>query len=639
MSRPTTCSAVEVRLLVFAAILLPTCDISAQAAAKLLQHAESELSESTLQEQWDARWAEMNGTRLVIAETWNSQRRLPTAEEIKAKRGPNADGTLRYDAGLLILSFARTAKSGATGTIAVAPFARDGALSGWQCGNAPRLVRDRRLSDSDPARQTTVASNILPRQCRPDYLEPDTHDPIDLYLFLPNGAGKAVPAIGAHVRRVRSLLERLHSASPATVRVTELDPSNSQGAREQAARFGIESVEVPGIDQPVIFGLAARNALGGESIIPFLNPERAGDLEHDLAAMVISLHSPRPRVGLIAASIPIQDPSGTAKGFHESLGKQYTLRALASTADRIDSDIDVLIVVQPDVLGPDTIYAIDQYVLRGGRLLMMVDPMIIAVDGNAGSARPAAKGNGLDRLFASWGIAFDPSKVVVDRGLGVSKQDSDGSVTVSPVTLGLGPSEMNRKDTASKYLQSVILDAPGVLDLQGPKGRSGLVAQALLSSSQEAVLIESSKIAASAAPSKAIEDPATPRRYVLAARLSGNFRSAFPERTGSGHLPESARTGGIVLIADIDIATDRTWISTRGSGKDVESAPFANNGDFLLNVVDQFASESSLSTIAWGSECLSNLRECRPQTVPPIPATLRHESAEPQVGDGHEAPR
>lgn len=435
-------------------------------------------------------------------------------------------------------------------------------------------------------------------------------EPINLYLFYSDKATQNLPQLRTYYTRVREMLQEMASRSDGKLRLETIDPLPFSEDEDRAASFGLQAVPISLGGDKVFFGLAGTNSTNGQAVIPFLQPDKEAFLEYDVAKLIHELETPqKPVVGLLS-NLPLApgfDPATQQArqpwAVYQQWSQLFDLRALdAATLKDIEPDIKLLIVVQPKGLSEDAQYAIDQFVLRGGHLLAFVDPNAEMDQSGADPNNPMAammadKSSDLPKLFKAWGLNYDPRKVVLDRSLAVPISVSE---TRAPVRhagiLGLTSAELNHDDVVTANLDSINLSSAGSFELDAAAGDVTLTP--LLQSTPDAMSVPSERL-------RMLMDPATllagyqpgGTPFVLAARLSGKFHTAFPERDGEGALKESKAPAQILLVADTDILSDRLWVQVRSFfGQQIMNA-FANNGDFAVNAVDNLAGSGDLISI------------------------------------------
>jgi ABC-type uncharacterized transport system involved in gliding motility auxiliary subunit len=262
-----------------------------------------------------------------------------------------------------------------------------------------------------------------------------------------------------------------------------------------------------------------------------------------------------------------------------------------------DDALKVVLLIHPKHLSDDALYAIDQYVLRGGHLVVFVDP-----DAEMDNA-PLIDSHGivddhdsdLRRLFETWGVVYDPTKVVLDRSQALTIELNGNSVS-HPAMLGLGPQDLNHDDVVTASLQRVNFSTAGFFEL-APDTKARMVP--LVQTSDEAAVVPAQRARDAASDPASLLDNYEPthERYVLAARLRDTFHTAFPERRERGHLAQAAAPGEVVLVADTDLLSDRLWIDVQPLLGQQQLTPFANNGDFVANIVDNLGGSTALLSI------------------------------------------
>ncbi|HRQ64113.1 MAG TPA: Gldg family protein [Xanthomonadaceae bacterium] len=433
-------------------------------------------------------------------------------------------------------------------------------------------------------------------------------EPINLYFFYSDRGTQNIPFLRSYAQRVREFLEEVASASRGKVRLSVIDPLPFSEDEDRASGYGLQAVPT-GTGESIFFGLAGTNALDGQAAIPFFQPDKETFLEYDVAKLIHSLGEPvRPVVGVISR-LPMTggfDPN--ARQMREpwavlsELRQIFDVRELNHGATEIDPEVQVLMLVHPKELSEDTLYAIDQFVLRGGRLVAFIDPFAETDDSamdpeNPSAAMFASRSSQVGRLFDAWGIEFDADQVVLDRGTALAVSVAQGRPPQRhPAILGLGPGFLNNEDVVSAQLSSINMASAGHLRV---KEDATLELVPLIQSSRDAMAASADRLRFLAAdPSSLFQEfAASNEHYVLAGRLSGSLKTAFPGRSGDGHLAESATDVQMIVVADTDILTDRLWVQvTPFLGQRIMNA-FANNGDFIVNAIDNMTGSSALISV------------------------------------------
>ncbi len=438
--------------------------------------------------------------------------------------------------------------------------------------------------------------------------------PLRLTLYFSAHAARDLPQLRSYEQRVREMLQEMVARSHGHIRLQVVDPVPYSDDEASAQGSGLTAASGGSNGERVFFGLAGSAMSGslegdaGEErtaertlAISFFDPAREAFLEYDIAKLLYELNQQhKPQVGILT-SLPLQgnaalgDPPWAAI---DQLGQLFTLRTLdAATLERVDPAIKVLLVIHPGALSESAQYALDQYVLRGGQLAVFVDP-------DAEMARPVLGGHdaaqpddaGLARLFAAWGVAYDPRQVVLDRSRALQIELAGNSLN-HPAMLDLGAAEINHDDVITSSLQRIDVSTAGHFDLTATASTR---LSPLLQSSADAHLVSRQAVRAAVGDPTALLRGYTPdnAHYVLAARLHGPFVSAFPERAGQpGHRARSDAHAEVILMADTDLLTDRLWLEPQTILGQTMMRVFANNGDFVTNLVDNLSGSSALLSV------------------------------------------
>src|SRR6202451_2833964 len=251
----------------------------------------------------------------------------------------------------------------------------------------------------------------------------DLKEPVNLYFYFSRDeAAKQSPLILPYAARVREFLEEIAARAGGKINLHVVDPQPFSDDEDRAAEFGLQPLPVGNGGESVYFGLAGTNSTDGRTSIPSFTPDREEFLEYDVAKLIQELGTPKkPVIGLMS-SIGLQGQFNPATGqmgepwpIYTQLQQLFNLRTLMLDLDHIDKHVDVLLVVHPKQLPPKTLYAIDQFVMRGRRLLLLVDPNSGADLSGQDPSNPLAgamanHSSDLQPLLGTWGIDYDPSK-------------------------------------------------------------------------------------------------------------------------------------------------------------------------------------------------------------------------------------
>lgn len=433
-------------------------------------------------------------------------------------------------------------------------------------------------------------------------------DPVTLKLYYSEHATAELQQFRSYATRVRELLEEIAARSDGKVTLEVIDPEPFSEAEDQAAAYGLRAIPLGSTGDNLYFGLVASNSTDGESLMPFIQPDKEAFLEYDVAKLVSSLGSAdRPVVALVSGLPmgPHMDPSGRSEPgwvIDRQLRELFELRRLQGMPSDIAEDVDLLLLVHPKDVPEHTLVAIDQFVLRGGRLLVFLDPDAEADQSGVNPLDPLSaavpQASHLGPLFQAWGIQFDPTRVVLDERHALQVQpDPNGPPVRHMAVLGLGPEALNQDDVVSAELANLHFSTVGTLGLAR---ESNLDMEPLAQSSRRAALADVVAVREAVADPDSLREGFKPgaEPLVLAARFTGELKTAFPDRVGEDrHLAASAGPVNMIVVADTDVLTDRLWVQVNDFlGEPVYNA-FANNGDFVFNAVDNLVGNADLIAV------------------------------------------
>lgn len=442
-------------------------------------------------------------------------------------------------------------------------------------------------------------------------------EPINLYFFFSPRATDQYPSLRTYGTRVQEFLEELAARSDGKLRLNVIDPQPFSEEEDRAAELGVRPVPIGSTGTQLYFGLAGTNSTDGRAAIEFFDPAKEEFLEYDVAKLIYQLANPKkPVVGLLSG-LPI------TAGFDPMSGQMrepwivvaqtqqlFTVRNLdARTLKRIDPEIDVLMLVHPKDLPPAAQFAIDQFALRGGRILAFVDPIAEADTAGADPANPMSamftdKSSKPGKLLETWGIEFDPKSVVADAQYGLTVSMNASSPPVRHLgILGLDAASLDQSDVVTAGLSNVNVATAGYLR---PKQDAGIEFTPLLQSSTQAAVLPADRFTMLFDPST-LRDGFEPtgERYTLAARVSGRVKTAFPDGPPEGvelpegekPLTESVEPLNLIVFADTDVLADYLWVRQSSFFGQRVAHAWAGNGDLALNALDNLAGSTDLISV------------------------------------------
>ena len=450
--------------------------------------------------------------------------------------------------------------------------------------------------------------------------------PVTLKLFFNGSDPQVPPSLRTFARSVEDLLREYEIGGKGNIIVEKHDPQPDSDAADWARRYGVESQPVGMFGPDVALGLVAVKG-GAEAVIPFVNPDEGERLEYDVTKLVTRVANPKkPVVGLLS-SLPVmggapQMPFGPQqppqRGWYAftDLEKDFEVRQLNESLDSVDKEIDVVIAVHPKNLSDDALYALDQFVLRGGRLLAFLDPMCLA-DQQAQNPMMGMPnmggGSTLGKLLPAWGVTYESERVMADLEAVTPTRGRDNRVVENPTWLSLRPGNMNTEDRLTAKIETVLLPGSGVFKVEPP---AGVTSAALMQTSEASGLVDA--MTAKFGPEGLRRDfKAGMRREALAVRLDGKFKTAFPDGkpgaaadtnataaagatnapAATASLKEGNGEGRVVLVGDVDMLFDPFCLREVRVFGQTAYAPFNDNLTFFYGVIEDISGSAKLSQI------------------------------------------
>ena len=459
---------------------------------------------------------------------------------------------------------------------------------------------------------TPNTKKVLERVC-------ESNRTVTLKFFFSESAKDLPPSLKTYAEQVRDLLREYKRAGKGNVVLETYDPKQDSEEEEWAQKYGVEPQQANPFGAPIYFGLVIVCDTQ-ELTIPGFDPRLESKLEYEITRTIARVVWPeRPVVGVLS-SIPgvlgeqmnpmmmqmRRRPSRGWIAFNE-LKKDYDVREIAKDAESIDPDVKALVVIHPKDLSEKTLFAIDQFVIKGGRLIACVDPFSFKdFQANAQQQNPMMMQAGgqagpstLGKLFDAWGISFDTSKCVADDQAAVQMQARNGAVQTVATVLELGRANIE-KDVLTAGLSHLTLPFAGALEF---KPTDGLAFTPILTTSTNgACLVDASLLQMDATAANSQIKPDGVRR-TLAGRLTGTFKTAFPKgpdwtEGSTNAVPkvetQSQEPNSVFLFADSDFLSDEACVEVFDTLIGQQAALRGDNLPLFANIVEQFAGREEL---------------------------------------------
>ena len=441
---------------------------------------------------------------------------------------------------------------------------------------------------------------------------------VTLKFYLSSSSAEMPMQLKTYAQQVQNLLKEYELAGKGHVTLEAYDPKPDSDAEEWAQRYGVEPQNVNPFGQPVYFGLVAVCGDREETLARF-SPRTESTLEYDVTRCITRVAWPeRPVIGLMTSLKNVlggqpnqmmmmqrQQPEPGWAAFME-LKKDYDVREIPADADKIDDDVKALVVLHAKDLSEKTLFAIDQFVIKGGRLIACVDPFsIMDMLSSRQQQNPMMQMGGADgpstlgKLFDAWGIQFDTSKLVADLAAATKLNAGNGRAEENPAAfLSLTGKNMDKKDLLVSGLTQVMFPFAGAISFQGKDGLS--FEPLVVTSAKDACLVDRMGAQFGMGAMRKDLNPDGVQR-TLAGRLAGTFKTAFPKgpdfKEGStNEVPKvvAEGKGTVILFGDSDFLADQFCVQVMNTLFGPIAQPINDNLVLFANVIEQYAGREEL---------------------------------------------
>ncbi len=454
-------------------------------------------------------------------------------------------------------------------------------------------------------------------------------EPITLRLFFSKTVAKDYPGVLQYAGRVQEMLEEFAAASSGQVNLEVIDPEPYSEAEELAVTYGIPGSPTQTGDM-LYFGLVGTNSVDDEELLPDLSPARESYLEYEIAEMIDKLERPElPVVGLISSiplrggQAPAQQPGQPPQQMQpwpilDLVEGRYEVRDLEpATLTEVPDDLDVLLMIHPKGLTPEGLYAIDQFCLKGGKVVAFVDSYCM-FDPAMQSQDPMAQLNagiesGMDPLLNAWGLALTQSKIVGDESTQLSVQGAAQQQVHLPVVFDALEETLDRDDILTSGMKQVRFFLPGQLTV-AESVPEGVTVTPLARTTESGGLIESVTLMGGLDP-QSIADAFQPNagQVILGARVNGLVPSAFPdgrpgaaapeegeasEADDTSHLAAATSPFNALVFSDVDMLHVNVWgqrVQTLFGG--VQYRAQADNASLMVSSLENMSGSNDLISL------------------------------------------
>lgn len=437
--------------------------------------------------------------------------------------------------------------------------------------------------------------------------------PVQIRFYCTKNATAMPVMLTTYAQRVEDLLAEYKQAAKGKIEIQRLNPEPDSEAEDSARLDGVEGQQLRSGER--IYLGVSMSLLDQKQAIPFLAPARERLLEYDISRAIARLATAEKPVIGVMSSLPVMgqpNPMMMQRGQRpvpwaliSELKHDFNVKTVELTAESIPDDVKLLLVIHPKASSDSLQYALDQFVLRGGKLVVFVDPLS-ALDRMAaqGGMMPSSSSN-LEKLFQAWGFKFDTQRVVADLENVAQLQEGP-----NPTVLAFNETAINKDDVVTADADNLVMAFTGAFSGTPAEGLSKTV---LIKTSHRAGLVDS-MTAPMAGRQLASNLPGAGTEYPLAMRLTGKFKTAFPEgkpksgpanpaeqkpeeKPSAESLKESTQPSAVVMVADSDMIQDQLSVrEIQGLGQRL-IMPLNSNLSFAQNVVEQLAGDSNLIAV------------------------------------------
>lgn len=461
--------------------------------------------------------------------------------------------------------------------------------------------------------------------------------PVKVRFYCTQGENSTPQAVMLknYAKEVEDLLGEYKQASNGKLIIEKYNPEPDSDAEDSAHIDGVEGQPIGNNifgGEKFYLGLAISSGMDQKVAIPFLSPERERMLEYDISRAISQVFTPeKPVVGIMSPLPVFGMPSNPMMARMGQQGEQpwtivnelkndFKVKRVAMDVDKIDDDVKVLVVIHPRDITDKAQYALDQFVLRGGKMIAFLDPLPALIDTKEQNQMFGAipnTGSNLDKLLKAWGLTFESGKVVADMKYMLKVGGRNGQPTDAPAILGLSKQALNNDDIVTSQIADAWLPFAGEFSGTPADGLKEIV---LLKSTKDSQIVDGF-MANLAGENILKEFKPSGKEYALAVRLTGKFKTAFPsgkpeekkdeekkdgdkkpeekaaEKKTDDSLKESKENNSVILVGDADMLSDRVALQPVQSIFGTYYQPANGNLNFCQNAVEQMTGDDNLINV------------------------------------------
>jgi gliding motility-associatede transport system auxiliary component len=440
-------------------------------------------------------------------------------------------------------------------------------------------------------------------------------EPIQLKFYFSSKLLSGAPAFLNYGTRIRDMLEEYVAKSGGKLELSVIDPEPFSEAEDEAVGYGIKQLPVSAAGDMGYMGLVGVSTTDEEKVIPVFQPNKEESLEYEITKLIYTLAHPKKRVIGVISALPVFGAAtdgrpGGGWNIISLLREVFEVRDLGTEPAEIAQDVDTLLLIHPKNLADETRYAIDQFVLKGGKAMVFVDPHAEEDKASPNPQNPMAMpqtSSNLPDLMEKWGVKLVADKIAadLDHAIRVAYAGSRGPQEIEYLSwLRLGPAQLNQDDFVTSQLNTVNFGAAGILEkIEGATTEF----RPLISTGKRSMPYDREAVLFVRDPAGLLENfKPGDKELVVAARIRGSAKTAFPNgrpKKKDGDPPdpnfvaESTAPINLIVVADTDVLADRFWVQFQNFlGMRIPST-IADNADFVINALDNLGGNDDLISL------------------------------------------
>ncbi len=447
--------------------------------------------------------------------------------------------------------------------------------------------------------------------------------PVTLRFYRSRSENRMPVQLASFADRIRSLLGEYAKHGNGRILLDELDPTPDSDAEDAAAMDNVSGQPMPD-GEKLYLGLAV-NFLDKTVSIPFFFPHEEATVEYNITSAISEAVAgdAKNKIGILT-ELPLLggNPMPYMRKNNQNapwiiageLQKRFELVPISPGADQIPADIKALVVIHPKNLSEKTLFAVDQYLMRGGKLLIALDSYCLAESRNSMQAmmgQPAPPGSSnIPKFLHNWKLEFSDTKVVADVS-NAMRNINNPEMDIFPTVLDIRDFAEASSDPAISNIKHLNMVYCGAFS---GSPADGLKIEKIVVASDNSALVDSfmSEMGGAQVMRDFKKDM---KEKTLIAKLSGKFKTAFPdgppeEKNESGDkapepappakkpvtIKESPETV-VVLLSDADMFADEFCVQKQNFLGSTIIQPFNDNLLFLQNIIEQLSGAPELLAI------------------------------------------